>query len=327
MNVQDLQRWGRPRLMLVATNLADRPALTLQAISQARKSDARILLVHVLPPASLRTSFDPSPDSLITTSRVAAAWDVIHRASKLIEWQGITCEPIVVQGDPVEEIQRLAKTRGADRVLVATRSARGLTRMLEGSVAEAVMASASVPVCVIGPRVITSPFLDTPGGRVLLAFSMHHAPSIYLRFASELARHRAAKLVIFHFISVLGLDHMQEIDVRHAAQEKVTQAITDAGLTVSETEIVVREGDPADGILEEAVCPSRDFIVMGASSLSAVSKLLGTSTVHRVIAGAQCPVITVRAPETADEEIGCRDSGEIAQNRAAIGSVTTRSDF
>lgn len=322
MNHQELQRWGRPHLILVATNLADRPGLTLQAISQARRDAARILLVHVLRPASLRTSFEPKPDSLITTSRVAAAWDVIHRASKLIEWQGIPCESLVVPGNPVEEIQRLVRSRNADRVLVATRSAHGLARLIQGSVAEAVMTSVSVPVCVIGPRVLTSPFLDTPGGRVVLALSMRHARPGYLRFASELAGNRSAKLVLFHSVDIAGLSHAQARDLRQSAQEKLLQTIVAGGLTAADIEIVVREGDPVEGILQEGVCPSRDFIVLGATSLSTVSKLLGTGTVHRVIADAQCPVMTVRTSEIAAEEMGATRSGE-----AAMASVSDSRDL
>lgn len=325
MNHQELQRWGCPRLILVATNLADRPALTLQAISQARRAGARILLVHVLRPASLRTSLEPMPDSLITSSRVAAAWDVIHRASKLIEWQGIPCEPFVVQGDPAQEISRLVTTRDADRVLVATRGAHGLSRLIKGSVAEALMTSVSVPVCVIGPRVSASPFLDSPGGRVVLALSLRRAPPVYLRFASELARNRAAQLVIFHFIDAAGLNRAQASDLRHTAQEKLLQTITASGLITSDGEIVVHESDPAEGILEAVVCPSRDLIVMGASSLSTV--LFVSSTVHRVIADAQCPVITVRASESAGEEVGDAGSEELASDQAEAGCLTVRNHF
>jgi nucleotide-binding universal stress UspA family protein len=326
MKGEELQHWGRPRVILVATNLADRPGLILQAISQARKAGARILLVHVLRPASLRTSFEQKPESLITTSRAAAAWDVIHRASKLIEWQGIPCEPLVVEGNPLEEIQLLVRGRGVDRVLVATRSAHGLTRLIEGSVAEAVMISVSVPVCVIGPRVITSPFLDRPGGRVLLAFSLLPDGAIYLRFASELARTRGATLVIAHFISLSGLHDAERIRQRQRAQEDLARVVSASGISASEAEVVIREGDPVEGILQQAVCPSRDFIVTGAPSLSTLSKLLGSSSVHRVIADAECPVITVPA-KTSDEEISYADSGENAATRTATWTVTATPDF
>lgn len=299
MNHEELEHWGRPRLILVATNLADRQGLALQAVAQARRAGAGILLVHVLRPASLRTALDPQLDSPIVGSRIAAAWEVIHRTAKGIEWQGVPCETSVIEGDPVEEIPRLVETRSVDRVIVATRSARGFSRLFQGSVAEALMMTVTVPVCVIGPCVAISPLSDTTGGRVLLALSLHHPRSFYLDFAAELARVHRASLAVLHILDVAGLTNAERNEAHRTAQAVLNEAIAATGSTAVRAEVVLREGDPASRILEERACPGRDFIVMGAASLSVMSKLLGSSVVHRVLSEVQCPVITLRDPDAA----------------------------
>jgi hypothetical protein len=43
----DMRRWCDPRAIIVATNLTDDPALMLYAVTEARRSGARLLLVHV----------------------------------------------------------------------------------------------------------------------------------------------------------------------------------------------------------------------------------------------------------------------------------------
>jgi hypothetical protein len=50
-----IHRSANPRIILEATNLQDAPLLTPHAINQAKLSGARVLLVHVLETAYLRT--------------------------------------------------------------------------------------------------------------------------------------------------------------------------------------------------------------------------------------------------------------------------------
>lgn len=45
-----LHRWGKPDLILVATNLLDAPHMKPHVIAQARLSGAKVLLVHVTQP-------------------------------------------------------------------------------------------------------------------------------------------------------------------------------------------------------------------------------------------------------------------------------------
>jgi|SRR5579872_4559185 len=322
METNDYQRWANPQLILVATNLADRAVLGLQAIAQARRSGARIVLVHIVRPRSIRTALEPKIDSPITSSRVAAAWEVIHRTAYMIESQGILCEPIVVEGDPVDEIPKLVNTFGADRVIVATRSPSGVGRLIEGSVAEALIACLSIPVCAIGPRVVTSPFLDTGGGRVLLVLPVNETWPVYLQFGFELARSRRANVAVLPILETPQLTQATSQDAYAGARAQVSSIITESGFSAMNPEILLGEGDPARAILDQGACPSRDLIVMASSPSCVRSKLLGGSIVHQVLADALCPVITLREPESAERctsdtnsavENGCHaETGDLA---------------
>ena len=61
-----------------------------------------------------------------------------------------------------------------------------------------------------------------------------------------------------------------------------------------EPTIVVREGDAAAEILEEADSRSTRLIVLGVSSPSTAVRRPSLSNVNRVIANARCPVITLK---------------------------------
>jgi nucleotide-binding universal stress UspA family protein len=65
---------------------------------------------------------------------------------------GVSLEPVLRQGPPAEEIEALAKSTGADLIVIGTHGRRGLARALLGSVAERVVRMAPCPVLTIhGP--------------------------------------------------------------------------------------------------------------------------------------------------------------------------------
>jgi nucleotide-binding universal stress UspA family protein len=58
----------------------------------------------------------------------------------------------LAEGDPAEEILRAAEEEGADLIVMGTHGRGGLSRLLMGSVAEAVMRKALCPVLTVrGP--------------------------------------------------------------------------------------------------------------------------------------------------------------------------------
>src|SRR6185437_7137626 len=118
-------RWSNPKTILVVTNLLEGPSVILHATNQARLNRAKILLVHVTQPSTSRA--EPG-------CRVAQA--ALENMLKTFEREGIPCESFMLRGIPTEEIQSLVKSRGVDRVLVGARNARGVERLLMGSVAE-----------------------------------------------------------------------------------------------------------------------------------------------------------------------------------------------
>ena len=294
MNAETLQRWANPRVILVATNLADAQILTFHATSQARESGAKILLVHVLRPPSIQSEFDPPPASLLTGSQEAVAWEVLDRMTRMIEWQGAPCEPLLAHGDPVAEIASLVQSREVDRVIVATRSARGLERLLAGSVAEGLMSSVDVPVCVIGPHVVAGALSAMPGGQMLVALSLQHDRADCLRFAGLLASRRHSALTLMHVVEDGRRTEQERATARDAAQTSIAALAASVPGIPPGAAIVIREGAVSKSILSSDICPEWDLIVMGASSRGVVTKLLGNSVVDRVIADAKCPVITIR---------------------------------
>lgn len=289
-----IERWASPQRILVATNLEDELILSCEAASQARESGGKIILVHVIEPSFPRAQARPSRESATPVSRRGAAWNALLHMARMIEWEGAACEPVLLEGDPVEQITGLAERRRVDRVIVATRSARGLDRLLTGSVAESLMGAMDLPVCVVGPHAANNPFRGARQGQILLPLSLNHNRSDCVEFASCLAGRGESALTLMHVLNLAGLEEEEKEMSRGVAHSSIVALLSRIEGPIPRFSIELREGAPAHEILQDNPCPGWDFIVMGSSSPGIVSQFLGSSVVYQVIAGASCPVMTVR---------------------------------
>jgi nucleotide-binding universal stress UspA family protein len=290
-----IARWSNPEVILVATTLLEDHTLMQHAMSQAKLSKASILLVHVIPPSYLITDDDcgaPFVQSSPTARVIRAKLD---QAAKEFQLEGILCEPIVLKGLPEEEIPPFVKSRPVDRVIVATRSMSGVARLIEGSVAEKLIDVLEVPVCVIGRRTRAAAAFGAPLKRVLLATSLHSTSSMLASFASALSEVNHAHLSLLHVLVSDGMSEQQFEVAQLAARRQLSTLVPIEATHRFQPLLLVREGDPATIILEEAGLLSPDIVILGSPHSSTASRLLSSSVVRRVIVESKCPVIAIRS--------------------------------
>ena len=112
----------------------------------AKGGGATVRLLHVA----------PVPDNVVSDGKVVAYAD--QEAARLeneaaeylraVEARlGVPAECTVRFGEPVREILKEADGFAADLIVMSTKSASGLSRVLLGSVAEQVLRKAPAPVC------------------------------------------------------------------------------------------------------------------------------------------------------------------------------------
>jgi nucleotide-binding universal stress UspA family protein len=195
------------------------------------------------------------------------------------------------RGDAAGTILELAATSNTDLIVMGTHGRSGLGRVLIGSVAETVFREAPCPVLTVGPRMTNDPKWSLKIRQVLFATDLMPGSQGARPYAISLAQENRARLII---TSVLA----QSEDVAQIENRMIRlQALVPpaAGLW-REPVCVVEIGDPAEKILDVAGAYHPDVIVMGLRPQSVgVATRLARPTAHRVIAGANCPVMTVRA--------------------------------
>jgi nucleotide-binding universal stress UspA family protein len=118
------------------------------ACSLARDYRAKLVLLHVIPPAHIF-----APDGVAVAFPSEQPFDAQAKLATLHpDDPRVDVDHHVVEGDPATEILKAASIQKADVIVMGTHGKTGLTRLLVGSVAEDVMRKAPCPVLTVrGP--------------------------------------------------------------------------------------------------------------------------------------------------------------------------------
>lgn len=133
---------------------ASRAAFT-RAVDLARDNGAELTVAHVIAPV-IPVVGDGyiSPAAFDQLQASARAW-ARKRLDALVaraKTRKVTVRPLLLEGVPHEQIVRTARRKRADLIVVGTHGRTGVSRLLLGSVAGRVVATATCPVLTIRGR-------------------------------------------------------------------------------------------------------------------------------------------------------------------------------
>jgi nucleotide-binding universal stress UspA family protein len=306
MSEPGTDRWTRPAVILVATDLSDTERLMPFALQQAESTGARLLLLHVLA-ASEAMAVDAvgmpyyDPSGAAESARAALeTWCAMARNRNVI------CDALVREGNSAQVVLSAARQFKVDRIVLGTRSRSKMSKLLLGSVAEQVLRSANLPVITVGPEAHL-PVEASDSRRVVLhATTLGEASRPNAVLACHIAAALEARLVLLHVLPAVeemqrkglptGVDSAALQELRNIAEETVC----DCSMSI---EPHVVHGNPAIEILAEASRLQASLIVLGSTPRSAFENLTRDRTVYKVLAHARCPVLTLREPRSEKEEI------------------------
>ena len=278
------------------------------AAAFARESRGRVILFSVQSakvPANLMTL----PERVLQDQDTQWLAQLRHEVQRLLTdplFDGLEVEPVIVEGDPANEIAKAVRDYDIDLVTVVTHGRRGLARALFGSTAEEIIAEAPCPVLTIRPP--QHDFVEHHGSstqirlhRILLATNFRPSSIAATSQAREMVRAYGAEL---HAAYVIG-DYFEQISVmfpeggisaltrmRGEVKQRM-QAFAQEGDGRVKTHVA--EGRPYAEIVRLAAETDADVIVIGTTvhaSLFGGAPGLG-SEIERVVRNAPCPVLCV----------------------------------
>ncbi len=266
------------------------------AISIARAHGAQLQALHVLlPTPALYTT----PD--LTVAAIEAEEEYAQAEMQRIEscLAGLPHKTAIDRGTSLWlSVEQAIKDDHTDLIVMGTHGRTGARKLLLGSVTEEVFRRSLVPVLTIGPGVRTGAHSDARFHRVLFAtdFSSHSLAA--WPYAISLAQEDEAHLTLLHIVpggKTGNAEVPAEISIV-SLLSRLNALLPEEADLWCRPEVIVEKGAPAARILEVAKEQCADLIVLGvraASSLGAATHL-ERATAHKVVAHAQCPVLTVR---------------------------------
>jgi len=277
--------------ILFATDFEVLASRALQfAVALASRYHAKLYAAHVVPQTAYAYAHPESVDRILKEANDYARYELDQIIGPL-KHRGCSCEALLADGDPAEEIITLAESHEADLIVVGTGRRGGLGKLLLGSVAEEIIRVAPCPVLTIGPHVRTVPWANFQSIVCAADFSPGSARAAGLAFL--LAQEYNAHLTLVHVVEGMLKDAPRlAIEL---TENRLRQLLPPETELQHEAETLVEIGPVAERILSIANELSTDLIAMGARGVGAFAKTTSHfgSIAHKVVSLAACPVMTV----------------------------------
>ena len=271
-----------PRRILVAADLSAPSLSAVDAAKElARQWDAAMEIVHVQEPAMIIAGggYDGIPGSVLP---------VATEPKRLIEARlreasaGFPAERLklrTLRGWPSAVLLELARPERADMLVMGTHGYSGLDRLLTGSVAEAVIKRAQIPVLAVPERKSIAEV-----ARVLAPWNGRPYATHALRWARELARSLGATLAVLH------VEEPGRPTKDWAALDKRLVSILGGGCDWT---LRARKGDARKLIVAETNSGRYGLVVLSAHRRRFSADFVLGSTVERLLRHSEVPVMAV----------------------------------
>lgn len=268
------------------------------AVALAKRYGAKLYAVHVIPPEAYALASPQSVDQVLAEAGDFAAYSLNQVISPL-RAHGLSCAPLLGEGNVAEVIKEIAKERAADMVVVGTSSRMGFGKMFLGSVAEELIRELRCPVLAVGPHVTT---LASDGvNNILCPVDFSGASARATQFAIWLADEYQAHLTLVHILQGQLKDSLHL--ATQVTEKRMLKMIPDEPELPHRPEIVVEAGSVSERILNLSTDLSAEVIVMGARGVGSFAEMASHfgSIAHRVVSLAHCPVLTVNDVQELEE--------------------------
>jgi nucleotide-binding universal stress UspA family protein len=285
--------WSKPSTLLFASEIPANEKAFAFALAQAVEFDADLILFHAYDTLVVAASETSGIRYYDYAAASRTEKQLLEPLAKRVRDAGVGCEIVVRPGLAADQILAFLREREIDRVIMGTHSPGPIGKLLVGSVAEAVLRTAKVPVYIVGPEVVEGSYRKFATRTVLCAVSLQEASHVVAHFATVLAAQHSARLILQH---VIRPQERAEVLAGRSIDQIETELLTLIPVELQDkiaVQIIVVPGDPTEELLYQSKAQQADLIVLGAQGASAFAAVTRHGVVYKVLAHAHCPVITM----------------------------------
>jgi nucleotide-binding universal stress UspA family protein len=303
------------------------------ALDAARRSGARLHIVHVHEPVSARVSpeglgfFDARLDATLRDQEQEYLTSLRHRC---MEKAGVSPCIDLLDGPVSAAVSAYAAEVEADLVVMTTHGRGGISRAWVGSVADALMRRAAVPILLVRPRDEAVDWSRTAAPRhMLIPLDGSELSAAVMPPALDLAALGDARITLLRvvlpvpfvvgpnaavptFLATGGTDALEDA---RAYVERVATPLRERGLEVAAEALY--HSTPATAILDYAAGAGIDAIAMATHGRGGWSRIALGSVADKVMRGTMMPVLVYRPSGRSIDASGTTQN-EVEEPCAAI---------
>ena len=277
------------KTILVPTDFSEQAKnATKLAAEIARKSGARILLVHIIE-ASRSFSFNTmgeaaesaGEDAFFLNKLIEVQKEHLDEAAKAPFLKGLTVEEILEMGNPYQGISNVIAQHKADLLVMGTKGSSGLDEILIGSNTEKVVRYATCPVITVKDEISLSDIKN-----IVYATNLSTDQSKFISHLKIMREITGAKV---HLVKVNTPNHFYTQRQMNESFEKFTKKydLDDVSLNV------YNEATEEDGILYFAEDLGSCMIAIATHGRTGLLHLLTGSIAEDLVNHATIPVMTL----------------------------------
>jgi nucleotide-binding universal stress UspA family protein len=285
--------WSKPSTILFASEIPANEKAFAFALAQASEFGSDLILFHAYDTLVVAAS---EASGIRYYDYAAAARSEIQHLEPFADRAravGLRCEIVARPGLASEQILAYTRERVIDRIVMGTHSPGPIGKLLVGSVAEAVLRTSTVPVFIVGPDVVDGAYRNFATRTILCAVSMLDTSFLVAGFAAELAAQHNARLILQHVIKPQERSEVLAGRTIDQIENDLLSMIPAELQKKIQAEAVVVPGDPTEELIYQCRAQQADLIVLGAQGASAFAAVTRHGIVYKVLAHAQCPVLTL----------------------------------
>lgn len=277
----------------------DGSALSSSILAHVRRilvrSDARVVLVRVVPEKELGKSRDP----------VATARAELEEQARALRAEGAQAEAQVIAGDPADGVLRVASTVRPDLIAMSTHGRSGPSRWIRGSTAERILRGSPFPTLIANAKSVDPKAARF--GRIVVALDGSDQASSILPQVVEIAKLYDSEVILLNAVETLVGDFSPG-DLAVAAWNDAEaylereRAKLEDELPATKLRIKVVPGPAAAAIVDAAADLGADLLALTTHGRTGASRWLWGSVAEQVVRHAPCPLLVRRTVKTKAEE-------------------------
>ena len=202
--------------------------------------------------------------------------------------------PLFARGSVASAVPGWINQHGIDLIIMGTNGRSGLQHFLLGSTAEAIVRSATCPVLTVGPHVTTRPYHNFSVESILFPTDLGSHAEFGAQYALSVAQESCASLTFMHVVTQDEAFQGARRGLVETTYQKLEKIAPPDAKEWCKPNFVVEVGDPVKELLAYAETERPDLIVLGLPAGKKFNGAFHSSVTYKVIAGAPCPVLTVR---------------------------------